>query len=45
MLSLPRALLLQCDNKALGREPFFLARMLAKVSDWKRNIVCVASPW
>jgi len=26
---------LQCDNKALSREPFFLARMLAKVSDWK----------
>ena len=37
MLSLPRALLLQCDNKALGREPFFLARMLAKVSDWKKE--------
>jgi len=35
MLSLQRALLLQCDNKALGREPFFLARMLAKVSDGK----------
>jgi hypothetical protein len=30
MLSLQRALLLQCDNKALGREPFFLARMPAK---------------
>lgn len=39
---LTKALLfLQCDNKALGREPFFLARMPAKVSDWKRNIVCV----
>jgi stage III sporulation protein SpoIIIAA len=34
---LPRALLLQCDNKALGREPFFLARMLAKVSDGKKE--------
>jgi hypothetical protein len=45
MLSLQRALLLQCDNKALGREPFFLARMLAKASDWKTNTVCVASPW